>query len=259
MIKATNFHSNQGVFVLVPNPDHAKEGLVDLLTGNEMTYEGILATLDLLQATKIIVEKLVSPTLHTEYKFHFINGTVAAVDIIAGRDTDCPCYAVVDTDSTTRLDHYGCFEPGGMDSVEDSAGFCTFIDFATGKRRAGPVKTGLHLCESIPDISPALWKEMMGLALTAGTRIGVAIRIDMFVANGMVYVQEYTTNHMNGIHHCAAKYDVSTGCIDSCFMGRMWNGADGGMYGGLATPVPVKLDGFMNRTAQEQCDLLIAF
>jgi hypothetical protein len=95
---------------------------------------------------------------------------------------------------------------------------------------------------------------MIDLAVRLGDKIGVYMRIDMFVWDNKVYVQEYTSNHMNGLRHCAAKI-TDEGCIDSCFLGRMWNDA-GAPYGGHATDVPNKLDGFDTLTPKEQCDLL---
>jgi hypothetical protein len=97
---------------------------------------------------------------------------------------------------------------------------------------------------------------MIDLAVRLGDKIGVYMRIDMFVWDNKVYVQEYTSNHMNGLRHCAAKI-TDEGCIDSCFLGRMWNDA-GAPYGGHATDVPNKLDGFDMLTPKEQCDLLKA-
>jgi hypothetical protein len=93
---------------------------------------------------------------------------------------------------------------------------------------------------------------MTEIALKLGARIGVYMRVDMFVAGGKVYVEEYTTNHMNGLRHCAAKYDTATGCIDSCFLGRMYDEA-GGEYGGPSTVTSPKLNNFLNLSPQEQC------
>ncbi|KAI2514321.1 protein of unknown function DUF11 [Fragilaria crotonensis] len=254
VIKATNFHSSQGVYVLVPNP--AGNGTINLLDNSIITYAEVVAELSLMQATKIIVEEFVGTSLPTEYKFHVVNGDVVAIDIITGRGADCPCYAVVDK-NWNRLDQFGCFEPGGIGNVE--ANGCTSIDFITGRRRAGPVKKNLYICDddSIPsDLDECLKQEMLTIALEAGARIGVYIRVDMFVVGGKVYVQEYTTNHMNGLRHCAAKFDPLTGCIDSCFIGRAWNAA-GAPYGGVPTTVPSALTGFYALTPQQQCDLLI--
>jgi hypothetical protein len=82
------------------------------------------------------------------------------------------------------------------------------------------------------------------------------MRVDLFVANGKVFVQEYTTNHMNGLRHCAAKFNPDTGCIDSCFLGRAWKAA-GLPYGGVTTAVPSALNGFYALTPKQQCDLLV--
>jgi hypothetical protein len=254
VIKATNFHSNQGVFVLVneTGTGDRTDPLFDLIKKVATTYQDAMAELSQMQATKIIVEEFVGKTLPTEYKFHVVNGTVAAIDIVDGRDGDCPCYAVVDT-QWNRLDTFGCFEPGGFGHTDDATS-CTAIDFETGQRKAGAVKKDLYICSQVPKIDQCLLDEMIGIALDLGNRIGVYMRVDMFVAGNKIFVQEYSANHMNGLRHCAAKMD-DNGCIDSCFMGRMWNDA-GTQFGGIPTPIPTKLDGFAALTPDEQCSLL---
>lgn len=253
VIKATNFHSNQGVYVLVPDP--AGNGTINLLDKTKKSYTDVVNELSLMQATKIIVEAFIGSSLPTEYKFHVVNGTVAAIDIITNRGGDCPCYAVVDA-NWERLDQFGCFEPGGVETIESNG--CTAIDFITGKRRAGPVKKDLYICDdaSIPTLDDCTKQEMLDIALDLGKRIGVYMRVDLFVANGKVFVQEYTTNHMNGLRHCAAKFNPDTGCIDSCFLGRAWKAA-GLPYGGVTTAAPSTLNGFLSLTPKQQCDLLI--
>jgi hypothetical protein len=77
----------------------------------------------------------------------------------------------------------------------------------------------------------------------------------MFVAGNKIWVQEYSTNHMNGLRHCAAKTD-DEGCFDSCFLGRMWNDA-GAESGGIPTAVPDKLVGFAALSPVEQCLLIV--
>lgn len=250
VVKATHLHSSQGVYVLVPDPNDANP--LDLITGMHVSFSDIITQLSMLQVTKIIVEEFIGTSLPTEYKFHVVNGTVAAIDIIQGRGTSCPCYAVVDTD-WNRLDKFGCFEPGGVELVDGAK--CTEIDFSTGKVKKGPVKKDLYLCVDIPDLDACLLQEMIDIALALGAKVGVYIRIDMFVVGNEVFVQEYSTNHMNGLRHCAAKVD-SNGCIDSCFLGRLWNEA-GGPYGGPKTPVPGILSGFGTLSEKEQCDLLL--
>ena len=254
VIKATNFHSSQGVFVLVNEPG-AKGNLslgFNLLENITMSSADVVASLSHMQATKIIVEEFIGNTLPTEYKFHVINGSIAAIDIIDKRGTDCACYAVVDT-NWNRLDKFGCFEPSGMELM-DKAGSCNVIDFASGKRRAGPVKKDLPICGEISKVPNCILQDMMNIALGLGARIGVAIRIDMFVAKNKVYVQEYSANPMNGLRHCAARV-TEDGCIDSCYLGRMWD-ASGGPYGGKKTNVPTELLGFASLTPRQQCDLL---
>ena len=154
VIKATNFHSNQGVFVLVNQTRQTggrrSDPLFDLINKMPTTYNDTMSALTHMQATKIIVEEFVGKTLPTEYKFHVVNGEVAAIDIIDGRDGDCPCYAVVDN-AWNRLDKYGCFEPGGFE-LKDKTTSCTAIDFETGERKAGPIKKDLYMCDAIPKI-----------------------------------------------------------------------------------------------------------
>jgi hypothetical protein len=257
VIKATNFHSSQGVFVLVPDPYDNGSGEVslgfNLIDNMTMSFNDTISALEQLQATKIIVEEFIGSSLPTEYKFHVVNGSVAAIDIIDGRGTSCPCYAVVDT-NWNRLDNFGCFEPGGMEMV-DPATQCADIDFITGKRRAGPVKKDFYICESIPDLDPCILQEMIDVAIDLGDAIGVYMRVDMFVANNTFYVQEYSANHMNGIRHCAAICEID-GCIDSCFLGKMWDAA-GAPFGGSPSPVPGVLFNFTGLSEQQQCDLLI--
>ena len=148
---------------------------------------------------------------------------------------------------------YGCFEPGAL-AYEDGVSGCTAIDFDTSKSKAGAVKKDLYTCDRLPDIEQYLLQELIGIATELGNRIGVYVRVDLFGAANRVYVQQYTTNHMNGLRHCAAKID-DKGCIDSCFIGRMWSDA-GGVYGGCPTAVPNGLNGFRLLSPSEQCSLL---
>lgn len=60
---------------------------------------------------------------------------------------------------------------------------------------------------------------------------------------------------MNGLRHCAAKVDES-GCVDSCYLGREWKASGSNLYGGKATAVPSKLDGFLAMTNEAQCALI---
>jgi hypothetical protein len=253
VIKATHFHSNQGVYILVPNPDKAVNGTINLLDKRPMSILDVLTELSFMQASKIIVEEFIGRSLPIEYKFHVFNGEIGSVDIITDRSGECPCYAVVDK-TWNRLDTFGCFEPSHVGNVEKDTN-CTSIDFSIGRRKAGPVKKDLYICSDIPIVDECIKQEMIELAIEIGKRVGVYIRVDMFVADGRIFIQEYSTNHMNGLRHCAAYFDPKSGCIDSCFLGRMWNSA-GAPYGGVKTVVPEKLEGFMNLNAKDQCRLL---
>jgi len=224
--------------------------MFDVINGMSISYNDVISSMSFMQATKIIVEEFIGTDLPTEYKFHVIDGTVAAIDIIADRGGGCPCYAVIDTEGH-RLDEFGCFEPGGY--LFDQADNCTVIDFTTGKKKCGPVKKDLYLCTEVPPIPRCLLNDMIQTAIDIQNAIGVYMRIDMFVANNQYYVQEYTPNHMNGLRHCAAK--KVDGCIDSCFLGRMYSGA-GSPYGGVKTTVPAVLNGYLGLTPAAQCALI---
>ena len=143
--------------------------LLDLIKKLPTTYADALAMLAQILATKIIVEEFVGNTLPTEYKFDVVNGSIAAIDIVEGRDGDCPCYAVVDTD-WNRLDAFGCFEPRGIGHVDDATS-CTAIDFETGKRKAGSIKKEIYTCTEVVEIDQCLLTEMTEIALGLGNRI----------------------------------------------------------------------------------------
>jgi len=254
VIKAATMHSSQGVYVLL-NDNQSDDTYLELLTGIRMTYADVLASLNFVQATKIIVEEFIGSELPMEYKFHVTGGEVHAVNVVASRGADCQCYAVVDTD-WNRLDKFGCFEPANVGFLEDQDNDkCTAIDFDAGKKNIGPVKKDMYLCNDVPKVDDCLWEEMQTIALALGESIGVAIRVDMFIANNQIYVQEYATNHMNGLRHCAAKQDEN-GCIDSCFIGRAWKEA-GAPYGGVPKDVPLSLENYHLKSTSEMCDLAV--
>jgi hypothetical protein len=257
VIKATNLHSSQGVFILVnetsPN-DPTETRPRELLNNIYMSFTDVVSDLQFKQATKIIVEEFVGDTLPDEYKFHVIDGKVQAIDVILGRGSGCPCYAVVDAD-WNRLDAYGCFEPAGNSmqvNVDKTNSSCAAIDFSTGRRKAGPVKKDMYICQTVGKPSACIIKDMIAAAEKLGSAIGVYMRVDMFVSGNDVFVQEYSANPMNGLRHCAAKMDGA--CVDSCFLGRAWKAA-GVPYGGKLTTMPTELNGFGDLTPKAQCDL----
>jgi hypothetical protein len=88
VIRATDQHSNKGVYVL-PNGFNSME----LLRGIVMTVEDIISDLSALKAKKIIVEEVVGSgkALPNEYKFHVFDGEVASISIVANRGTECQC------------------------------------------------------------------------------------------------------------------------------------------------------------------------
>ena len=218
-----------------------------------MPLSEIIDRLSYLATTKIIVEEFVGSSLPAEYKLHVVDGKVAAINIIHNRnDQGCACYAVVDT-SWNRLDKYGCFEPSGIEMTDGS---CAAIDFIAGMGKAGPVKKNLNLCsdQDLPKPDQCVIDDMIRIATSLSKLIGVFMRVDMFVHDNKVYVQEYSPNHMGGLRHCAAKKSDG-GCVDSCFLGKLWK-ANGAQHGGPVTLTPEVLKDFRTRTASEQCALI---
>jgi hypothetical protein len=141
-------------------------------------------------------------------------------------------------------------------------GTCTAINFAEGSRRALRIK-GVGICDQVPDIDPALFERMKTIARQASTQIGVYMRIDMFVgANGQIYLQEFSSNHLGGRRHCSAKRR-DDGCVDSCFLGDLWRqiglatGADFVMGGRQTIPPDTVLSFMSLDDVSSQCQAVL--
>ena len=258
VVRASGHHSGSGIFVL-PNGF----GGVELLSGMTKSFATISAEILALTPTpdKILVEEFIAGqdgpnTLPNEFKFHMFGDKIGAITAIYNRGTPCGCYAEFD-EQFERLDQYGCFEPG-FPAQPDGA--CYFVDCDEGRNNIGQIK-GFDICRGpLPPIPTCIWDDMMTAARALGNTIGVYMRIDMFVsAEGLVYIQEYTSNHNGGLRHCTARQDPS-GCIDSCFMGECWkeNGEkpNGSLvFGGPRTAEPVILADWSTRTSMVQCNI----
>jgi hypothetical protein len=250
VIKATHFHTSQGVYVLKKDPGHADP--YEVLRGDHLALADIMAELSVLGGSKIIVEEMIGDgNLDAEYKLHAFPGEVVAIDIIDRRTTGCDCIAIVDKD-WNRLDSFGCFVPTGVEN-QNADGTCSAIDFQTGGMNPAPVKNNLNLCgPDIPKPEQCIIDDMVQIAESLSSDIGVYMRIDVFVYNGQVYVQEYSPNPINGRRHCVAKQEKE--CIDSCLLGRKWKAA-GLPYGGGPTTVPPLLQNYTGKAPADQCAL----
>lgn len=101
---------------------------------------------------------------------------------------------------------------------------------------------------------------MINIAKNISLQVGVYIRVDMFVAgDGTVRVQEFSTNHLNGQRHCSAK--VSGDCVDSCFLGQMWNDTSANVtLGGSKATILAELGAFLESGDEvEKCGQAVAF
>jgi hypothetical protein len=197
VIKATNLHSHQNVFILVndTNPNNPEGLAFDLLTNVTKAYADVAAELKSkkLAKTKFIVEHFIGSSLPNEYKLHAIVGKVQAIDVIQGRGMDCPCYAVVDKE-WERLDYNGCFEATGVGQVDNETQ-CTMIDFESGCRKSGPIKEDMYLCDTVDKPEQCVIDDMVTIGVEAlSSAIGVDMRVDMFVTATQAFVQEYSPN-----------------------------------------------------------------
>lgn len=256
-IRATGGHSGKGIYVL----PYGFDG-VDLISGVPKSLEEIELELGT-NVDKILVEEFVDgsefgaiPSLPTEYKFHMFDGSIGAIDVIHNKGTECSCYAVVDAD-WNRLDKHGCFVPQptfGLDADDDQ---CYDIDFDHGAKHPYKFKDQ-DLCGEIPRPGGCTFDNLKAVAVSLSKKLGVYMRIDMFVGgDGQVYVQEYTSNHAGGLRHCASK-ETDNGCVDSCFLGKLWKEKSGGtIYGGPQTPMPTILDGWRGNTDASQCSMAV--
>jgi len=237
VIRAEGHHSGTGVFVLPSglNPD-GTTSTPELVTGNgvvDMTsVRSYLANLSP-APKKILVERFIpgsgtgaTASLPNEYKFHMFNGEIGSISTFMNPGTDCKCYGEFSEDWEC-LHKNGCFEPKFPFDVKDPDDpMCYAVDFAAGKKNPYPVK-GYDFCGVVPKPKGCVFDEMKAIAKALSRRIGVYVRIDMFVTDSNeIYVQEYTFNHMGGTRHCVSK-ETDSGCIDSCVLGKLWQMAAG--------------------------------
>ena len=259
VIRASGHHSGSGIYVLP-----AGFTGVEMLSGVVKSPATVVTEISALMPLpdKILVEEFIPGasgpnSLPTEYKFHMFGDKIGAVTAIYNRGTDCACYAEFDATTLERLDQHGCFEPA---FPEQRDGACWLVDTEAGCMNPGQIK-GMNICtDPLPIIPTCVWDDLTATAIALGTEIGVYMRIDMFVSgDGVVHVQEYTSNHNGGLRHCTARTDPS-GCIDSCFLGECWkdngNKPNGNqVYGGPRTAEPTILNDWSTRTATAQCGI----
>lgn len=99
---------------------------------------------------------------------------------------------------------------------------------------------------------------MIKVAEEISVKIGVYARIDMFSDHvSKVYVQEYSTNHLGGLFHCTSQALPGAGCLDSCFLGRMWKNVGGDpVLGGPVKSVPSELSAYTALSTDDaKCNL----
>ena len=191
VIKATDLHSNKGVFVL---PDGF--GGMELLTQqSKMSLEQIKSSLRQLQTNNVIVEQFITGgnnnQLPTEYKFHMISGQIASINVVQHHQQGCgSCWAEMDQNQQ-RLDQYGCFVPSGgitLESNTSTTTSCPKLDVYP--QYVGPVKGNLNLCDKVEAVPDCVMNDMVALAQQISQRIGVYVRVDMFLdQNNQIFVQ----------------------------------------------------------------------
>ena len=260
VVKPLGLHSNAGVFIL-PNGF----GNLELLSGTVIDRNDIQFKFQQLGVERYIVEEYIpGPAANTnpdEFKIHiFPDGTVGSITYITNRGNSCGCFIEVDQ-NWERLDEHGCYRSERKaDTMND--GECTRIDF----RGRQLVQTkGLEMCGETPP-APARLNEILNMARTVVQRVGVYIRVDVLYdsVQDRILVGEFTPGHSNGSVHCSAKIDAN-GCVDPCFLGRMWGGAAAatvgngsnaattGLHGGGITPIPSALSMWDDANWAQMC------
>mmetsp|Transcript_34867 Transcript_34867/g.51838 ORF Transcript_34867/g.51838 Transcript_34867/m.51838 type:complete len:1326 (-) Transcript_34867:90-4067(-) len=238
VVKALGLHSDAGVYVL-PNGF----GGTELLSGTTMTMADVQAALAATGATKFIVEAYVgSPTvLPDEFKYHMFDGTVGSIVYTTNRGSECECFAELD-ENWNRVDTTGCIRPGDHEELAGGS-TCAAIGMQSG---LSVTMKGLDMCTNAPPPDPSLLTSLTATATQVSELIGVYMRIDMYEgADGNVYVGELTPNHTNGRVHCTVKMDFAAGCLDACYLGKLWaqNAGDSMLHGGSALAEPSVLTG----------------
>jgi hypothetical protein len=227
-IRETKGHSGKNIFVFPYG-----FGGIDLISGQVKNLEDVQKALGP-NIDKVLVEEFIDgsefgsiPSLPTEYKFHMFNGTIGAIDVVHNKGTTCSCYAVVD-EEWNRLDKNGCFFPQPAFGLDADGDKCYDIDWDYGKNHPLKFKEQ-DLCGQLEHPDPCVFTNLKALAREISEVLGVYMRIDFFVnGSGMIFVQEFTSNHAGGLRHCASKYNEETGCVDSCFLGKLWKEKSGG-------------------------------
>lgn len=120
---------------------------------------------------------------------------------------------------------------------------------------------GLDFCNDAPRPIGGTLERLTEVAKRLSERIGVYMRVDMFVdQNEDVIVSELTPNHTNGRVHCTVVEDSASGCLDPCHLGRPWELSSEeseitSLHGGAAKSIPSV---FANGTDFESmCSILI--
>lgn len=255
VVKDLQGYSSRGAFVL-------RKG-INMLNQKRTGMRDVRSQLKKLKATSIIVEELIdgariNEAIPDDFKFFAFNGIVAAVLVQRNRGTDQACGATFD-ENWNRLDQFGCFNYGENELEIDPVTGCNAIRWEFSQPKS--------LCSDREP--PRNFPKMLDIAKRLSKRIGVHMRIDILAGSGgEVVLGEFTPWSANGLFHCSAK--ISDGCVDSCFLGRLWNEASThssmedangfeGDYlpnfeGGPITPVPEYLKGWGQMTTKEKCD-----
>jgi hypothetical protein len=207
-------HSSKNVYVMENG-----FGGINRINQQVMSLDDIQEDLKRSNATDVYVEELIESgrvdgTVPEDYKFYTFNGRIANIRVIRNRGTERSCMAFYD-ENWNRHDQFGCFrlaqnKPKG--NKTDPATGCASLQY-------GYANDSRRFCSDLPP--PKSFPKMLETAKRLSERIGIFMRIDMFEnADGEVVLGEFTPFSAFGVYHCAAK--VVDGCIDSCFLGRLW-------------------------------------
>jgi hypothetical protein len=214
----------------------------------------------------IFVEELIHSPISGEppidYKFHMFNGQVGGVYIMAHRGTSKGCTLCVDEDFN-RTDRWHFDNKIRETEVVQNNDFGLFRLEANYTKEPCPEKGSFGNCNCGDYQKPKQWEEMVAVAKLLSKRIGIYMRVDMFInAQGEVVLGEFTPFHTAGNYHCAGKTNAQAGTVDGCWLGKLWRDHSEGkssMEGGPITVEPDYLKGWSGLKHSQKCEVALAF
>lgn len=210
-----------------------------------------------------------------DYKVFAANGEVWSVYMVQNRGTEKHCIASVD-EKYQRLDQNGCFSNNERLLANVSTSKMTrphYVATASSSpnnncsvippEEAVDMPQGYQLACPLTEGPPAQWDKIIETAKYISRHIGIFARIDLYIQgdddDGVdVVLGEATFLPFAGNHHCMSSTLLSSdgGCVDPCFLGRLWernNMEFNTIEGGPLPDEPEAIKGWKTLSLKEQC------